>query len=117
LLQRRVFQLPLERLHDEERRLDDWGERLQRALALRVQQAKQKLQARAAHLESLSPLNVLARGYSLTRTVPGKEVIRSVQRVEAGDAVEIVLADGVVRAEIQGSVEPRPFGERGGVSA
>ncbi len=101
LLQRRVFQFPLERLHDEERRVDDWDARLQRAMALRLQQARQKLQATAAQLESLSPLNVLARGYSLTRTVPGKEVVHSIKQVKAGDVVEIVLADGSIDAKVQ----------------
>ena len=106
LLKRRVFQFPLERLHDQERRVDDWEERLQRAMQLRVQRAQQKLETAAAQLESLSPLNVLARGYSLTRTVPEREVIRSITQVKVGDAVEIVLADGSLRADVKGK-EPR----------
>lgn len=101
LLKRRVFQFPLERLHEQERRVDDWDDRVQRAMRVRVQRAKQKIEATAAQLESLSPLNVLARGYSLTRTVPAQAVVRSVTQVAVGDAVEIMLADGSVRAKVQ----------------
>jgi exodeoxyribonuclease VII large subunit len=100
LLKRRVFQYPLERIRNQERRIDDWDERLQRAMRQRAQLAKSKLAALAAQLESLSPLNVLARGYSLTRTLPGKEVVRSVKQLKAGDAVEIVVSDGLVRADV-----------------
>ena len=101
LAQRRVFQFPLERLRDQERRLDDWDGRLQRAIQLRLQRAKHRLEATAGRLESLSPLNVLARGYSLTRTVPERKVVRSIEQVGVGDAVEIVLADGRLQAEVQ----------------
>jgi exodeoxyribonuclease VII large subunit len=101
LAQRRVFRFPLEWLHDEERRVDDWTNRLQRAMQTRIQQAKQELATTAGQLESLSPLNVLARGYSLTRTLPDKQVVRSIEQVTPGDAVEIVLSDGAVRAEIR----------------
>jgi len=100
LVKRRVFQFPLERLRTEERGLDDWDERLQRAVQLRLQQAKHKVETVAGKLESLSPLNVLARGYSLTRTLPKKKVVRSIKQVKSGDAVEIVLTDGTLRAEV-----------------
>ena len=56
LTQRRVFQFPLERLHDQERRIDDWDERLQRAIQLRVQRARQKLDALAGTPRIAQPL-------------------------------------------------------------
>src|SRR5262249_12746167 len=48
---------PLDRVRQEERRLDEWGERLGRAARQRLQQARQRLDAGAARLESLSPLS------------------------------------------------------------
>jgi exodeoxyribonuclease VII large subunit len=103
LAQRRVFRFPLELLHEQERRLDDFGERLARVMQLRIQRLTHKLEASAGRLESLSPLNVLARGYSLTRTVPGQHVVKSVEQVKVGDAVEIVLADGRLQAQVKES--------------
>src|SRR5439155_5846360 len=73
LAKRRCFRQPLGRLRDEEQRLDDWAGRMQRAVRLRVQQAWQRLEGLTGRLDSLSPLNVLGRGYSLTRKA-GDEV-------------------------------------------
>jgi exodeoxyribonuclease VII large subunit len=100
LMQRRVFQAPLERLHDQERRCDDWDERLRKSMRTHQQRLRQRLDAIAGKLNSLSPLNVLARGYSLTRTIPGKHVIRSTDQAAVGDKVEIILADGQLEAEL-----------------
>jgi exodeoxyribonuclease VII large subunit len=101
LAKRRVFQFPLERLHEQERRVDDWEERLQRALQIRLQQARQRLDAVTGQLESLSPLNVLARGYSLTRSLATKQVVRSIQQVEIGQTIEVLLPDGRLQAQVQ----------------
>jgi exodeoxyribonuclease VII large subunit len=103
LAQRRVFCMPLERLHERERALDDWSDRLARAMQKRVQLARKGVEVAAAKLESLSPLNVLARGYSLTRTSEG-QVVRDAQQVQVGDAVEIVLHQGGLRARVEGRV-------------
>jgi exodeoxyribonuclease VII large subunit len=109
LAQRRVFRFPLELLRDQERRLDDFSERLDRVMQLRIQRQKHKLEASAGRLESLSPLNVLARGYSLTRSVPGQRVVKSVEQVKVGDPVEIVLADGRLQAEVKAKDAPKPI--------
>ncbi len=108
LSQRRIFRFPLELLRDQDRRLDDFAERLTRVMHLRHQRLSHQLGASAAHLESLSPLNVLARGYSLTRTVPGQHVVKSVEQVEVGDEVEIVLADGQLEAEVKSKASRAP---------
>jgi len=98
--QRRVFQFPLERLRDQERRVDEWDDRMQRAIQMRLKRERHKLDAATGRLESLSPLNVLARGYSLTRNMPAKGVVRSIEHVAVGDAIEIVLSDGRLQAAV-----------------
>jgi exodeoxyribonuclease VII large subunit len=111
LAERRVFQFPLERLHDQERRIDDWDARLRKAVSVHTKYARHRLDALAGKLGSLSPLNVLARGYSLTRTIPGKKVIRNIEQAAVGTKVEIILSDGRLQAEVQaktGINEPRP---------
>jgi exodeoxyribonuclease VII large subunit len=99
--ERRVFAMPLERLRDRERALDEWNERLQRAMQKRLMLASKSVELHAAQLESLSPLNVLARGYSLTRTMPDRHVVRGIAEVAVGDAVEIVLHDGRLTARVE----------------
>jgi exodeoxyribonuclease VII large subunit len=97
---RPVFRRPLERPRELARRLDDIDARLKQAWRRRLEVAKTKLAAIAGRLDSLSPLNVLARGYSLTRTADGR-LVRSVSQVEVGEPIEIVLADGRLAAEVR----------------
>lgn len=100
LAQRPVFQKPIERLREHERRLDGLQDRLRRAMQQRLLQCRKHADALAAHLQSLSPLNVLARGYSLTRTLPDQHVVHSVAQVHPGDEVEILVHDGAFKARI-----------------
>ncbi|MEI7684625.1 MAG: exodeoxyribonuclease VII large subunit, partial [Planctomycetota bacterium] len=83
-----------------ERRLDEIDQRMQLAFRGRLELGQAKLAAMAGQLDSLSPLNVLARGYSLTRTVEGSRIIRSVSDVAAGEDVEILVADGRLTASV-----------------
>jgi exodeoxyribonuclease VII large subunit len=98
---RRVFREPLERLRERERRLDEIDQRLRRAFSSRLELARAKLAALSGQLDSLSPLNVLARGYSLTRTKEDKRVVRSIADVAVGQDVDILLADGRVSGRIE----------------
>lgn len=53
----------------------------------------------AASLESLSPLAVLSRGYSLSYHSEGS-IVRSVTEVETGDVITVQLADGVLDTQV-----------------
>lgn len=99
LAQRRVFRQPLERIRDLERRLDDWHGRLGRVIQHRLTLARQKLDKKAVHLESLSPLNVLARGYSLTRM--DGIVLRAANQVKPGDRIETKLERGTIISRVE----------------
>jgi exodeoxyribonuclease VII large subunit len=101
LAERRVFRMPLERVRDEERRLDDCFERLQRAARQRLDYSRQRTEALAGQLESLSPLNVLRRGYSLTRTEADRRVVRSADQVQPGDRLVTHLASGRVVSRVE----------------
>jgi exodeoxyribonuclease VII large subunit len=106
---RPCFRRPLERVRDQERRLDELGGRMRRALERHVGEARQRLAAAAGRLEGLSPLGVLARGYSLTRRLDDLSVVRSPGQVAAGDwivtqvhAGRVVSQVGAVGAEGEG---------------
>ena len=48
----------------------------------------------ASRLEALSPLAVLARGYSVCRILPGEKVLSSISGTSAGKKLETVVTDG-----------------------
>lgn len=97
---RRVIRQPLERPRELERRLDEIDQRLRLAFRGRLELGQAKLAALAGKLDSLSPLNVLARGYSLTR-FNDKRIVRSVHDVAPGQEIEILVADGRLSARIE----------------
>jgi exodeoxyribonuclease VII large subunit len=101
---RRAFRMPLERVRELERRLDEWGDRLHRAARKRWERADQAAAAAAGRLKSLSPLNVLARGYSLSRSESG-QVLRDAEQVRPGDRLVTLLHRGSVVSRVE-DVEP-----------
>ncbi len=101
LAERRVFRQPLERIHDAEHRVDDLGQRLHRAIERRVELGRQKVEAVAGQLDSLSPLNVLARGYSLTRGEKDRQLLRDASEVEVGDRIVTRLHKGRIVSKVE----------------
>ncbi len=97
----RVLRKPKDALQLRALRLDELAERLVRAQRQRLAQAQGDVQHVAEQLQSLSPLNVLTRGYSLTRTEKERHVIRSVSQVRPGDRLEIVVSDGRLLAAVE----------------
>jgi exodeoxyribonuclease VII large subunit len=101
LSRRRCFRQPLERVHEHEQRLDEWSERGRRAVRGRLQQAHQTLAGFAARLETLSPLNVLGRGYSLTRKLGEPTLLRDAEQVQFGDVLETRLRRGRLTSRVE----------------
>jgi exodeoxyribonuclease VII large subunit len=106
LMRRRCFRLPLERVRDLERRLDERQERLQRGARQRLAQLRQRLEAQAGRLETLSPLNVLSRGYSLTRTEADGVVVRTPSQVRPGDRLVTLVQHGRLISRVEETLEP-----------
>jgi exodeoxyribonuclease VII large subunit len=97
---RPALRRPLQRLRDLEQRLDDTAERLNRAARQRLAAATEKMETAAGQLESLSPLNVLRRGYSLTRTENGT-LVRDAAQVHPGDKLLTRVAAGEITSRVE----------------
>jgi len=96
---RAAFRRPLDRVHEHAQALDAIAERLEKVARRRIERSTQQLAAIAARLESLSPLKVLSRGYSLTRTLDGT-VLRNAAAVQPGDRVVTRLATGEITSTV-----------------
>jgi exodeoxyribonuclease VII large subunit len=82
--------------------------RLSAAAARRRHQADARLKSLAARLETLSPLGVLARGYSLTWNADRTALVRSAAAVAPGDRVHVRLHQGELSCDV---VDARPTRE------
>jgi exodeoxyribonuclease VII large subunit len=89
-----------ERLFENRRRtVDLYENRLERSVDQRIQSVAQKIGKATAELDSLSPLAVLARGYSLTESETGHR-IRSVNDTAEGDSIRTRLTDGILECTV-----------------
>jgi exodeoxyribonuclease VII large subunit len=101
LSQRRSFRLPVEGIRAHERKLDEWAERLQRGMRHRLALLGDQLKAKASNLETLSPLNVLGRGYSVTRREADGVVVRSTDQVRPGECLLTRLRRGQIFSRVE----------------
>ncbi|MFT5525048.1 MAG: exodeoxyribonuclease VII large subunit [Pirellulaceae bacterium] len=100
LANRRVLRAPLERIRELSQYLDDLQQRANRAIVQQHQTAHQKLAVSAGKLESLSPLAILGRGYSVTQNETG-EVVRSTESLREGDRIVTTTAAGRISSRVE----------------
>jgi exodeoxyribonuclease VII large subunit len=96
----RVFRRPFERVMNLAREVDLLATQLGRAIGLRMSGAKQVLAAVAAQLESLSPLGVLGRGYSLTTRIADGRLIDDAAQLSIGEQIRTRFAHGEAISEV-----------------
>ena len=100
LAQRPCFARPLDRIRELESQVDEYEERLRRAMARRVESGRQELGPLAATLNALSPLGVLDRGYSLTKRLADGSLVRDPGGLNVGDRISTLLASGSLISQI-----------------
>lgn len=113
LVGRRALSHPLDRVAAARQRVEALHRQAALAAARHLERGRGRLQAAAGRLEALSPLGVLARGYSLTRTLDG-QVVRGHDEVRPGDTVEVLLQRGALDCRV---LRGRPDPWRGGAEA
>ena len=93
----RALVLKVEKARSE---LGRMSERLDRAIHAEIDRRSDVLAKIAAQFEALSPLKVLARGYSLTLKDDGKTVVRSAADVATGDTIQTRLGSGTIASQV-----------------
>jgi exodeoxyribonuclease VII large subunit len=101
----RIHRISQARLCEARARLDQLAERAGSALRKNLDDRRHLLARLAASLEALSPVSVLARGYSLTFQADGKTLVRSADDVRAGDLILTRLSSGQISSRV---VPPAP---------
>jgi len=90
------------RLQDARARLDQLAERLKTAMARDLDRRRHGLDRLKTALEALSPLGVLARGYSVTLAEDGQTVVTDPAQAPAGSLIHTRLATGRLVSRVEG---------------
>lgn len=106
LAQSRAMQAPEQLVRDRKEALSRTRERMLRAMRKELDQKTMHLASRAALLDALSPLKVLARGYAAVRTADGR-TIREALELSVGDAVTIQMHGGRVGATVDSVIRDK----------
>ena len=92
-------QHPQRNLTEYQQRLQRLWLQLQRRMQTNLQQQGQRLQSQAKLLSSLSPLEVLGRGYSITQR-PDGQVIEKHTDVKIDDIMHTRLGSGWIESQV-----------------
>ena len=91
---------PMNYLQERRLRLDKLTGDFRRVGTRLLQARRQDLIRLSASLDAMSPLKVLARGYSMTADADGR-LISSVTEVSPGQSLTILVSDGRIRAAVE----------------
>jgi exodeoxyribonuclease VII large subunit len=82
-------------------RLDFQKTSLVRAMNRSLADRNMSLSLLNKRIEDLSPLSILKRGYSITRKLPGKTVVRNTAGVGKGEQVQVLLGEGQLECRVE----------------
>ena len=102
--QRLNQQNPQPKIYRAQTRIQQLEYRLAETLRARLSTTRERFGNAVTHLEAVSPLSTLARGYSVTTATDGK-VLKQTTQVNTGDVLTTRLSDGWVESEVK-SIKP-----------
>ncbi|HDZ0806521.1 TPA: exodeoxyribonuclease VII large subunit, partial [Klebsiella pneumoniae] len=91
---------PQPRIHRAQSRIQQLEYRLAEIMRGRLSERRERFGNAVTHLEAVSPLATLARGYSVTSVSDGT-VLKQTKQVKTGDLLTTRLKDGWVESEVK----------------
>ena len=91
---------PSRRLKEIRLRLGDITDRLGIAMTHFIEIIKKDYNNLIDRLNILSPLNILGRGYSITRRIPSMAILHDSKDIEEGDDVNVILGKGEIFCKV-----------------
>ena len=91
---------PFDKFNRWQQKLDDLSQRLNLNITHALNSEREKLSGIAGKLESLSPLNVLKRGYTITTKLEDNKSLRYITDLSKGDKIKTNLSRGSIISEI-----------------
>jgi exodeoxyribonuclease VII large subunit len=101
LARHQAYRRPFQRIGEQARRLDELSLRSGWQMRQLMRTARHRSDSLAARLESLSPLAVLGRGYSLTQRTSDGTVIRNAEELSSGERITTRFARGTTISRVE----------------
>ena len=97
------FMAPLDRVRQWQQRLDDVAQRMVLSASRQMGSKRERLATVSGQMESLSPLKVLARGYSITTRGGSPEIVKDAATVRPGESIATQLRRGRLISRVEAS--------------
>ena len=91
---------PTQTLETFKQQLSQFNKRLLQAVRNNIESRRTFAQSQMEQLNLLSPLNILGRGYSITRKLPRLSIVRSAADIDVGDPLQITLHRGTLACRV-----------------
>ena len=97
-----TYKSPLFHVIRRKETLKHLSARLTHGIKIRIDQKTSKIETVSGRLTALSPLAILERGYSITRSLPDKNIIYDADGVEIDQALEVRVKQGTLYCRVEG---------------
>jgi exodeoxyribonuclease VII large subunit len=99
--ERLTLRNPIQQIKNLRLLIAEERKRLEQNLKHSMEAQRQKVKGVFGKLDSLSPLSILQRGYSITRKIPSLQILRDAAQVREGEKVEVRLYRGTLLCGVE----------------
>ena len=97
---------PVQRVKSLRLFISEERKRLGREIRYSIEIQRHRMKGILGKLDSLSPISILQRGYSITRKLPSLQILRDASHVKEGDKVEVKLYQGTLLCGVEKAGKP-----------
>lgn len=97
-----------ERVHNLNKTIEQYNYKLLKTFNIIKNSNSTRLLELSARLETLSPIAILKRGYSITRTIPDLKVVLDPKTVSINQNLQVLVAEGTLTCRVKDKSENGP---------
>ncbi len=109
LASKRVLTSPMHYIEDRAMALEHVRRRFEDLMQYAMSARRERFARAAGILDALSPMKVLARGYTMASNNAG-EIVRSISQLKTGEEIALRLADGSAKCRVDEITEGADYG-------